>query len=79
MAWNFADIKLHRHDDGLWMWSVAFCCDGEGSGYQVGPKWGKFAETRDDALFYAIAEMRTRLEARKSADAIKILTWLETL
>ena len=79
MAWNYADIELHQHDDGLWMWATSYCSDGAGGGYRVGAKWGHFAETRDDALYYAIAELKERLARRPCADASKILTWLEGL
>lgn len=54
MAWPLARIELHRHDDGLWMWSVSSACT---SSYKVGPKWGRFAQTRDDALFHAAQEL----------------------
>lgn len=53
LAWHLAEVELHRHEDGLWMWSV----NTASGGYKVGPKWGKFAQTRDDALHYAKAEL----------------------
>ncbi len=30
-------------------------------GYHVGAKWGRFAETKADALFYAACEIESRL------------------
>lgn len=56
MAWPLARIELHPHDDGLWMWSASSA----GGGYRVGVKWGKFAETRDDAAHYAARELLDR-------------------
>lgn len=75
MAWPYARIELHRHTDGKWMWSTSFQCGDHGNSYRVGPKWGKFAETRDDALFYACAELRSKMEIEKHADAKLILSW----
>ncbi|NYT43138.1 hypothetical protein HZY97_20350 [Sphingomonas sp. R-74633] len=84
MAWRWAEIELHQHVDGRWMWSTSFNTNGGGSGYRVGEKWGHFAASRDDALHYAIEEMREHLgrrhlqaEERKSVRLI--LEWLETL
>lgn len=79
LAWHRAEIELHRHENGLWMWSASYKCDQQGSGYRVGPKWGKFAETRDDALFYAVRELHDRLHDMDSADAKQILTWADSL
>ena len=53
LAWDLAAIELHRHEDGLWMWSVQIC----GAGYKVGPKWGNFAETQAAATYHAACEM----------------------
>lgn len=62
LAWDRARIELHLHSDGLWMWSVSVAGDGGcGGGYKVGPKWGRFAESRDDALAFAIAEARAKI------------------
>lgn len=79
MAWDRARIQLHRHHGGRWMWSASWHCDGCGCGYQVGEKWGRFAETRDDALFYARQEIAERVGARQGSDARAILDWLEGL
>ncbi|MBT0780551.1 hypothetical protein [Paracoccus sp. pheM1] len=56
LAWPLARIELHQHVDGLWMWSVSMA----GGGYRVGPKWGKFAQSRDDARSYACDELLER-------------------
>lgn len=58
LAWDLARIELHEHEDGLWMWSVQIC----GSGYNVGPKWGKFAATQADATYFAVCELLRNTE-----------------
>lgn len=79
MVWDRAEIEVHRHSDGTWMWSASFMADSEGSSYRVGPKWGKFAETREDALFFAVEELEQRLGRKTSADTALILKWLHAL
>lgn len=82
MAWHRARIQLHPHGN-KWMWSTAYGLDGDddysGACYQVGAKWGKFAQTREDALHWACEELRERLKKRKSPTANKIRSWLEGL
>ena len=81
MAWDQARIELHQHTSGLWMWGTGCNRGGDGWGYRVGSKWGNFAETKDDALYYAIDEIRKRLHRsveKYPADA-GIMAWLETL
>lgn len=76
VLWCYADIKLHPHDDGSWMWSVSYGLSGCGSSYQVGPKWGRFAETRADALYHAQSELIMALShSPDDADAKKIIVW----
>lgn len=70
-----ARIGLHQHVDGLWMWSTNWCANGGGSGYKVGPKWGNFARSRDDALHYAVAELEKRIGSPESAVTKDILKW----
>lgn len=60
LAWDIARIELHLHSDGLWMWATS----GGGGSYKVGPKWGRFARTRDDALYYATQELLTGLRRK---------------
>lgn len=78
-AWDRAEIEVHRHIDGLWMWSASYNADLGGSGYRVGPKWGRFAQTREDALFYACEEIVSRLHEKATADALLILKWADAL
>lgn len=79
MAWDRARVELHRHTDGLWMWSASWHANGSGSGYKVGPKWGRFAETRDDALHYAVGEIEIRIGTPDHPDEAAILTWARGL
>ncbi|MCF6371081.1 hypothetical protein [Rhizobium halophilum] len=79
MAWDRARIEIHQHRDKTWMWSTSWQCESEGGGYRVGVKWGKFAETREDALFYAAREIEQRLAGKWSADAALILKWTATI
>lgn len=79
-----ARIELHPHED-KWMWSTSYSLPmptAEGSTYKVGPKWGNFANCRNDALLLAVDELETRLattsdSTRKSAD--KIVKWARGL
>lgn len=84
LAWPLAQIDLHRHTDGLWMWGISKA----GGGYRVGPKWGRFAATRDDALHWAVQELLDWHGSRKNppdsifltpAQFAKIRTWAEGL
>lgn len=77
--WEMARIELHRHTDGLWMWSTTWHTKGGGGGYKVGAKWGKFAESRDDALHYAVVEIESCVEKLDCPDAKAILTWARGL
>lgn len=84
LAWSPCEIELHRdRESGLWMWSVKHGLMTGGSGYRVGRKWGRFAETRDAALFHAAAEAREQLAARAQRDsadtklARQIVAWLD--
>jgi len=79
LVWPLAQIDLHKHSDGTWMWGVNFSTGHHGRGYRVGPKWGKFAVTREDALFYAARELHAGLEGDKSSDALKIRAWLASV
>lgn len=79
MAWHRAEIEIHRHHDGLWMWSTKHSADMGGGGYRVGAKWGKFAETREDALFYACEEMLQRIGDKSTPDLQLIRKWVLAL
>ncbi|MDX0541657.1 hypothetical protein GOC59_18915 [Sinorhizobium medicae] len=79
MAWNRAEIEIHRHENGLWMWSTEWNCDIGGRGYRVGAKWGKFADTREDALFYAACEIEDALRDKPGKEAVLILNWINSL
>ncbi len=77
---RMAAIELHPSTDGSWMWSTSFGIPGAGRGYRVGEKWGRFARTRDDALHYAVEEMRGRLAEHSACPVAKqILAWARGL
>ena len=78
-------IEVHPTPDGLWMWSTNYNVGYGGAGYKVGEKWGKFAATDEDALRFAVEELRFRLAEyrvnEKSETKIihKILAWASAL
>jgi hypothetical protein len=61
------------------MWSTSHHVDMGGGGYRVGAKWGKFAETREDALFYACEELEGKLAGKDTADILLIRRWVAAL
>lgn len=79
MAWHRAEIELHQHIDGTWMWSASFNAGGRGHSYRVGPKWGRFAATRDDALRLAVKEIEDRLIGCGESAAVAVLNWASAL
>lgn len=80
MAWAAARIELHQdRASGHWMWSASYHSGLGGHSYRVGTKWGRFAQCRDDALYYAIAEIRDRLADSSEKDARRICAWLDGL
>lgn len=80
-GYRSAVIELHPADETLWMWSVSFSLTDGGCGYKVGSKWGRFACSRDDALFYAVEELAERLSKRAYAapEAPAVLAWAREL
>lgn len=75
-----AAIQLHQHTDGRWMWATTCHTGSGGYGYKVGVKWGLFAATRDDALFYGAKEIIERTERRGTdADSKIIIQWARSL
>lgn len=78
-AWERAEIEVHQHEGGLWMWSTSHNADMGGGGYRVGAKWGNFAETREDALFYACVELERKLEGKVTSDVLMIQKWVANL
>jgi hypothetical protein len=85
LAWDLCRIELHPTRQGLWMWSVTFNTGYGGAGYKVGEKWGHFALSAEDALHYALEELRGRLGRAQLYDngarkiVTQILTWAESL
>ncbi|WP_435170733.1 hypothetical protein [Falsirhodobacter sp. 1013] len=79
-ALPLAEIELHPHDDGLWMWSTSYHLeDMSGGSYKVGPKWGKFAPTRSDALFYAAEELIEKMGKKSCVSARRVEAWARDL
>lgn len=78
-----ARIQLAQHTDGLWMWSTSTYFMNGGRTYRVGPKWGNFADTRDEALHAACNEIRDGIEGPRSpapkGDIRPITQWLDSL
>lgn len=66
-------IELAQHTDGLWMWSTSIYGSKSGYGYRLGPKWGKFARTRNDAIIAACNELAERNPGPE------VMKWLESL
>lgn len=71
-------IQLAQHTDNSWMWAHTIYSASVGSSYRIGPKWGKFAPTREQALCAAIEEIRHRIGTRHqlSSDLSGHRTWL---
>ncbi len=59
-GWRWAEVQLHQTDDGLWMWGASLNVTNGGFVYRVGPKWGRFATRRADAVEFALAELTER-------------------
>lgn len=83
LAWPLARIELHQNHDGRWMWSAS----GPSGGYRVGPKWGRFAETRAGALHHALIELRAACSGDPSPESMgisaaqlrQLMAWLSQL
>lgn len=83
LAWDLAEIELHEHEDGRWMWSASTA----GGGYRVGPKWGRFAATQSEAMHHAAREVIDRCDRIRDPASVgitaaqlrQIRTWAEGL
>jgi len=80
MAWDSARIELHRFGE-LWAWSTSVNTNTGGWSYRVAEKWGQYAWTRDEALYWAAQEIIKRLKRRSDlgGDAAEIIKWAEGL
>ncbi len=75
-----AEIELHRHTDGRWMWSVSYHFCDRGGSYKVGPKWGRFARDRQSALYWATQELiRATRNVADDSEARRIAAWVGKL
>lgn len=61
------------------MWSASWTADQAGNGYRVGAKWGRFAETKADALFYAASEIEERLSTSHGRETNLVKEWARTI
>ena len=84
LAWDMAVIELHQHESGMWMSGVQHAS----GGYKVGPKWGRFAYTRYDALYFAADELiewahrsMSRLDTQflSAAQLRQVIAWAKGL
>jgi hypothetical protein len=66
-------IQIAQHTDGTWMWATQTHSTWSGRGYRIGPKWGKFAPTRQDAIAAACNE----IEAQGPDQGV--IDWLDSL
>ena len=75
--WDIARVEIHPYD-GRWMWATAFSIDGQGgNGYRVGPKWGKFAASMEDAIYWAVQELQSAVaKYGRSKHRDEIERWL---
>lgn len=55
-TWERVRVQLHEAPEG-WMWGTSTAIGGTGCSYQIGPKWGRFACSRDEALLFARQEV----------------------
>lgn len=73
---ELARIEVHPHEH-RWMWATAFSLEYGGSGYRVGPKWGHFADSIEDAIFWAVRELQTGIARYgQSKGRTEIERWL---
>ena len=74
-----ATIQLHEHTDGRWMWSTSVMVESVVWGYDVGAMWGNFAASRDEALSFAVGEIRSSLFFHKCEASEGVLKWCAEL
>lgn len=64
-SWQRCSIEIHKDQkSGLFMWATKHF----NGGYRVGPKWGKFAGSRADALELAKDELRKKIDELVARD-----------
>jgi hypothetical protein len=63
----------------MWMWGWSFLIDNDrGGGYRVGPKWGKFAMSIEDAIYWACRELRQAIADGRNGKSKKMIEcWLD--
>lgn len=71
-------IELAR-DGAHWMFSASLQTNISYSGYRVGKKWGKFTNSRADAIHFAAEEIKARAAGKECEQQIaKLITQLLT-
>lgn len=76
--WLYASLEIHPAGNERWMWSCSYGINNAGGGYAPGLKWGKFASSQNDAIYYAAAELIRRVtNAMEQNDkfARQVLAW----
>ncbi|KZN20817.1 MULTISPECIES: hypothetical protein [Pseudomonas] len=73
---ELAEITVEAYE-GRWMWSVWICSrNGASQGYKPFPKWGKFADSRPEAIIKAADEMRDILHRLTADEQVRVTEWL---
>lgn len=75
---DIARVEIHPYE-GRWMWATAFSINGQGgNGYRVGPKWGKFAASFEDSIYWAVQELRESIaKYSRSNEVVEIERWIQ--
>lgn len=73
---DLARIEIHPHENH-WMWATAYNLEQGGSGYRVGPKWGHFATSMEDAIYWAVREMQKGIAKYSNSKGCDVIErWL---
>lgn len=69
------EIRLKPHES-QWMWAISFCSrNGSGQCYAPLPKWGKFADSRAEAMEHAVEEVRAAMNRATPDERLRIVQW----
>lgn len=72
-------IELVPHQ-GRWMWATRLnSLNGSGQGSKALPKWGKFADTKAEALLAGADEVRTFMHRATELEQKRIAEWLSEM
>lgn len=74
-----ATIELAPHE-GKWMWSSSLKShNGSGQGGKALPKWGKFADTKVEALLQGVEDVQAFMHRATETEQQRIIVWLSEL